>query len=331
MLSINENQPLPLMAFLDLIYGKNPNFNQDIYSELKRIIGGDFIKSISDMRAITMRLDRQSFPTPALFRFDQNDISFVKINDFNCPVDRHDFSVALPAANNGFYEPHLVDCFKKLIRPNDIIFDIGANLGFHTFLFSKLIGADGRCFAFEPNSENCRNIILGCEYNKINNITLFSIALSDVLGWVYFSSHIGSNGGFSDAKHSASQGYGSVVQTFTLDGLKNNIPDPDFIKIDVEGAEYKSLRGGQIMIARSRPIIVAEFSMEMTQRISQIPPSDYLNWIVSLGYEIFIINKSPFEFKKIIFKDNLIEGWGDLSRIEDLLFIPVEKKCLLSN
>lgn len=314
--------------FFELVYGKNGQLDDAVRQRIQGILGKDVIESMEDIRAVTMSMDRQSHPTPLIVRFSEQDIRFASINGIECPVDRYDLSVSAPSAFTGSFEPHLIESFKKVCRPGSIVLDIGANVGYHTLFLSQLAGESGRVFAFEPNSENCRIILLGAEHNLVTNIILVPIALSDSRGWAYFSSHIGSNGGLVSQQFATLQGHGTVVPTFKLDDL--SLPNVDVIKIDVEGAEYKALKGGEELLTRSRPAIFCEFSMEMIPRVSDVSPVDFLEWIVGMDYKIFLLDRNTCQPVPVDSLSTLFAEWSDLGRIEDMLFLPLEKTFLLN-
>ncbi len=323
------NLAIALNDFLRLVYGNNNELNDSVRQTIRNTLGKDTLESITDIRAITMALDRQIFPTPMIVRFSTEDVKFALINGIECPVDRHDVSVSAPSASTGSYEPHLVACFGKICLPGSVVFDIGANMGYHSLLLSKMAGENGRVYAFEPNSENCRFILLASEHNRISNITLVPIALSDQRGWAHFSTHIGSNGGFVSQENVALHGHGTVVPTFTLDEM--SLPNVDVIKIDVEGAEYKALKGGEALLLRSRPAIVCEFSISMVQSVSGGAPADFLNWIESMDYNIFVLDRDSLRPVPVDSISALFNCWGSLARIEDLLFLPREKNHLIES
>src|SRR5438132_27841 len=58
----------------------------------------------------------------------------------------------------GTYEQYMQDAFAKLIRPGEIIYDVGAHAGYHSLLCGLLVGSTGRVFAFEPHPLNCSSI-----------------------------------------------------------------------------------------------------------------------------------------------------------------------------
>lgn len=314
---------------LTLIYGVNGQLTGEVRRSIREALGTRLVTSVADVRRITMALDRQKFPTPVSIRFAGSDLRFALINGISCPVDRHDISVSVPGAAMGSWEPHLVACFRRICRQGSTAFDIGANVGYHTLVLAQLVGPEGACYAFEPNSENCRLILLGAEKNGFANVKLMPIALSDQPGWAYFSPHIGSNGGFATRNAELTDGCGVVVPMFMLDDLR--LPPPDIIKVDVEGAEYRVLRGAEKSIARSRPAIVSEFSLEMTSRVSRVTGAQYLEWIAALGYDIFLLDRSSAQMISVPSVATFLADWRSLIRIEDLLFMPREKSHLIAS
>jgi len=319
---------ISLDSFLHLIYGSNAKLTENVWQTVRGSLGKDVVENMSDIRNVIMTLDRQSFPTPLDVRFTAADLGSAQINGISCPVDRHDASVSGPSAITGFWEPHLVACFRRICQRGSIAFDIGANVGYHTLMLAQLVGAEGMCYAFEPNSENCRLILLGVEQNQFANVKLMPIALSDRPGWAYFSRHVGSNGGFATRDAELGDGRGVVVPVFMLDDLQ--LPPPDLIKVDVEGAEYRVLKGAEKSIGRGRPIIISEFSLEMTSRVSGVPGAQYLEWIAALEYDIFLLDRVTSQLVSIPSVPSFLAGWGSHIRIEDLLFVPREKSHLIA-
>jgi hypothetical protein len=114
-------------------------------------------------------------------------------------------------------------------------------------------------------------------------------------------------------------GFGFIVPIRRLDDIAPSTTK--LIKIDVEGAEISVLRSGLKTLHRDRPSIIMEFSCEMVQRVSGIEPREALLWVENLGYEISVIQKSDGEVCPTT-AAQLINNWGALTRIEDLLLSP---------
>lgn len=146
------------------------------------------------------------------------------------------------------YEKQIL--FSKMIKRDSVVFDIGANAGFHTLLFSGLVGDKGRVFAFEPSARNIRYLKQHLELNGCGNVKVIEAAVSDKNGFAFLKEGIG---GLYD--HLAKEG-DYKVKTFSLDDLvlKDAVP-PDYIKINAEGSEMLILSGAQNILTEYSPTI----------------------------------------------------------------------------
>ena len=151
----------------------------------------------------------------------------------------------------GSYEYEKQKLFQKIVRPGDVVYDIGANAGFYSLLASVLTGPDGHVFSFEPLPENIRNIREHLKLNRIKNCTLHEVAVSSRDGEALFDPS-------SDRCTSHLSTTGTIrVRTVMLDSLlaRQEIRPPDLMKIDIEGAEYDCLQGCAGVIQQYRPVI----------------------------------------------------------------------------
>ena len=264
-------------------------------------------------------LDQQTAASPVLIRWGTDDLQLVDVAGCALTLDRADASVSAQIAD-GAYEPHVAATLDRLLRPGAVFVDVGANVGYHTVRAAQAVGR-GRVLAVEANPENARLIVHTVEANGLDNVEVLPFALAGHLGHVTFGSHIGSNGGFlaSDAA-TASSGRGTLVPTIAMDSL--GLERVDVVKIDVEGAEALVIDGSVEVIARHRPTFVMEFSVEMTQRVSDRDPRDHLQRFVGWGYSIAVIDRHSNQSVNVESVDELLAGWGDLVRIEDLLLTP---------
>lgn len=118
-------------------------------------------------------------------------------------------------------------------------FDIGANVGYYTLLFSVLTGQTGKVFAFEPLPTNVELLCQHVRINRCGNAQIFDLALTDLEREASFAEHESSGIGHLDASGNLK------VLCATLDGLfrENEILMPDVLKLDVEGAELVVIKG----------------------------------------------------------------------------------------
>jgi FkbM family methyltransferase len=150
----------------------------------------------------------------------------------------------------GFYEYKKQRWISREVRPNSVFLDIGANVGFYSLLASKLVGS-GKVFAFEPAPRNVSYLRKHLALNRVTNVEVLAIAVSDRNGISSFETE---ETGFMC--HLSSEGK-ITVPTATLDSLveEGKVLPPDYVKMDIEGAELLALRGGSRTFQRFRPVL----------------------------------------------------------------------------
>lgn len=162
----------------------------------------------------------------------------------------------------GTWEPETQDCAREWIRPGFVVFDVGVHKGFFTLLAASLVKDQGRVVAFEPHPGNRRMTLSNTALNQdlATRIKVEPLAISDQTGTERFEcGHDGSStAALTRAKTGGDSG-GVEVQTVTLDEYiaTSNIR-PDFIKMDIEGAEKFALRGMIETLAHVRPAVLIE-------------------------------------------------------------------------
>ena len=274
----------------------------------------------SMVRRVLGSVDQQRSPTPFSVRLSNDDVAYVTVDGIAVALDKADRSVSGPIINDGFWEPHVEHVLRRFLEPGSVFVDIGANVGWHTALASAVVGVDGDVYAIEPNPDNARLIAHTIERNSLSNVHLVPIALGESTGFASFRTAIGSNGGFLDHDERDSLDPNvTIVPTMRFDDL--DIPRVDVVKIDVEGAEPLVFRGATATIERDRPVIVFEFSCEMTERVSGVAPRDHLEMFASYGYTLSLIERPAGTLVSVDDVDRLLEEWGDRTRIEDFIAV----------
>ncbi len=150
----------------------------------------------------------------------------------------------------GSYEADKQQLISKLPLEATTVLDIGANVGFFSILLSRLVGAKGKVIAFEPLPRNIDFIEQHIRLNQIENIQIYSAALSNKSGVMKFSLSDYHEQGRLDENGDLE------VSVTTLDSLKDITNSVSFVKIDVEGAEASVLRGGKNFFKYHRPTIL---------------------------------------------------------------------------
>ena len=272
----------------------------------------------SSVRQALGSVDRQRSPSPFSVRLSKADVAYVSVEGIEVALDTADRSVSAAIIADGFWEPHVEHVLRRFLAPGSVFVDIGANVGWHTFLASGIVGADGLVYAIEPNPDNARLIAHTIHRNELSNVQLVPFALGESTGFAAFRSAIGSNGGlFGQDEFDYLDPNVTIVPTMRFDDLA--IARVDVIKIDVEGAEPIVLRGAAATIERDHPVIVFEFSCEMTERVGGVSPRDHLQMFESYGYELSLIEKPTGALVPVDDIDRLLADWGSRTRIEDFV------------
>ena len=170
----------------------------------------------------------------------------------------------------GTYETGKQDAVRRLARPGMTIFDIGANAGFYTLAFSRLVGAQGRVYAFEPLAENVVNLLRHVAINNADNVTVIQAAAAHQPGIVAFQRAANNATG----RITGSGWY--QVPAISLDDLiqKGTLPVPDIVKMDVEGAESRVLEGALSLLRSKNTVWLIAIHDEEQARHCQAILSD---------------------------------------------------------
>ena len=161
-----------------------------------------------------------------------------------------------------------IPLLKTFVKPTDICWDIGANAGTYTLHLSRLAA---KVFAFEPVPHSLDILQDVTRRARLTNVVSRSLALSDKVGRAKMAVPVeGFYGGFYIASLDAA---GALdVETSTIDALiAQGVPEPDFIKCDVEGAEHLVLDGARALLERRHPIWLLEtFRDDMVTRMQSL-------------------------------------------------------------
>jgi len=153
------------------------------------------------------------------------------------------------------FEEHELELLPNFVRPGDVCWDIGANSGMYTVPLARL--AD-RVFAFEPVPHSFEILERVARRARLRNVTMRPVAIADFEG--VSRMRIPTEGFYGGYYLAALDQQGSVpVDVASIDGLiADGVPEPDFIKCDVEGAETRVIDGARRLLGRRRPIWLLE-------------------------------------------------------------------------
>ena len=177
----------------------------------------------------------------------------------------------------GTYEADKQAVISKLVNPGMVVWDVGANAGFYTVAFSRLVGREGRVFAFEPFAENADHILRHLKLNELSNTVLVQAALSGEDGLAAFEP-----GRLNAEGRIVREDTSYLVPSYTADSFVHGNPAarPDLLKIDVEGAEADLLAGAGDLLEDCAPtIVLALHGEDVSVRCFRI--------LRDLGYDVY--------------------------------------------
>jgi FkbM family methyltransferase len=164
---------------------------------------------------------------------------------------------------NGTYERRYVDFFCSVIREGDVVVDVGAYIGYFSLLASGRVGAKGRVYSFEPIPRNFERLKRNLEVNKTKNIRAYNLGLSDRDETLSFtvpreipaqSSLAASWSELTKGAKLTKDTVKAKLTTFDRFGKDAGLNKVDIIKIDVDGAELKVLKGMRKTLTKSTDI-----------------------------------------------------------------------------
>jgi FkbM family methyltransferase len=183
-------------------------------------------------------------------------------------------------------EPQTRNWFINNIKNSDIVFDVGANIGMYSILFSQY---SNNTYCFEPTQTYDNFLKPNLDKNQIKNVKTFKLALSDKIG--NFNENI-----------FMIWGENPVHDNFnftTLDDFstKNNVI-PNYIKIDVDGYDFEVLKGAKNLLLNNNIIVCVEINYALHTR--GYKESDILNFMDEINYQNFLkLDNENYFFKKI--------------------------------
>ena len=159
----------------------------------------------------------------------------------------------------GSYEVEIQTYINKHLKTGAVVYDIGAHHGFYSLICGKLVGENGFIYSFEPHPKNFIILKKNISVNHFQNVFPFEYAISKNSAIVEFSDTANSQANTYIHSSPLNQDSNNKlhIQSISINTLyvEKSIRLPDFIKIDVEGAEYDVLLGAENVIRLATPVI----------------------------------------------------------------------------
>lgn len=207
-----------------------------------------------------------------------------------------------------------------IINEDDVIFDIGANMGYYTILYN--LNYSLTVYSFEPIEKNFNYLIKNLEQNGISADKAYQIGLSDEekMETFYYDERIHSAASMRDLDCLQDKKTKPVIcKVRTLDNFcrENNVKKIDFIKCDAEGSEFLIYKGGCKTIEELRPVVFSELCASHMHMFNHTP-NEVIELFKERDYACFEVDPEKRQL-------NMINNITLETRITNYLFVPKEK------
>lgn len=176
------------------------------------------------------------------------------------------------------WEADLIRLFEANVRAGAAVVDVGANVGFHSVVLSRLVGPSGAVHAFEPLPVTIDILRANLWRHGCDNVTVHEAAATDRVGVAEMAPD-------AEGRSGARLAHGGItVATTTLDEALDGRAI-DILKVDVEGAEPLVLAGARTVLAAS-PNVLAVVEFRNETHLDGSAPEDVLAGYESLGFRL---------------------------------------------
>lgn len=235
---------------------------------------------------------------------------------------------------NRIYEELETALVKKLVKKEDVVIDLGANIGYYTLIFAKLVGKKGKVYAFEPESDNFDILKKNVNSNGYQNVVLIQKAVLNKEKKI--NMYVLKDNKGSHRIDKPSRGEFNIIQIIatSLDKYFEDSEDKiNFIKMDVEGSESKVINGMKKVLEKTKNLIImTEFSPHAIKKSGMLP-EEFIKILNENDFEVFHINRRksklvPLEINQLLQEYNVErENHTNLLCVKGNRLVEVKKIC----
>jgi FkbM family methyltransferase len=193
---------------------------------------------------------------------------WAKVHGLPLLTNVHDNGIGTSLFFQDRYAQARVSQIQEVVKEGDVVIDIGANIGYFTILLAKLVGPEGRVYAFEPDPRSFRLLRRTIKKNGWSHVIAEQKAVSNKAGEILLYQ---TPSWTSNALVPGRENISTVrVPVITLD---DTICEPvDFIKMDTDGSEPLIIQGAKKLISQSPNLkMLVEYEPENLKRYLNNP------------------------------------------------------------
>ena len=238
---------------------------------------------------------------------------FLIIDRHKLYIDKKDTAVSQELLLSGTWEEFETNLFKNNIKPDDIVIDIGAHIGYYTLIAARLVGQKGKVYAFEPNPDTFQILKRNVKENGYKNVVLINKAISDKDSEAKLFLNK-SNTGDHRLYDSKDNRKFVDVSTISLDSyFRDKNKKINLIKMDIQGSEVKAFKGGLKTIRKNKYIKIITEIWPMGISLAGNTISQYLDMLANENFKYYEIDEKKKRLKDI----NLLNIYNNTKREKD--------------
>lgn len=223
------------------------------------------------------------------------------------------------------YEAELSAIILKFVKPGSVFLDIGANVGYFTLLAAKTVGISGHVYSIEPSPVIRKELIRNLQLNNYEN----RISIYDIAAWNKTDDLIFNQGPLHHQGISSFRKLDEPLCQFKAHAmpLEQVVPYKDkkinFIKLDIEGAEYQALIGMKDIISECRPYMAMELTYKYLSQLGH-SSADVLDLLIKeYKYKVY-----EYTYSGKFYEANLEKLRQETSEQFNIFLAPEEKKVI---
>ncbi|MEM2613326.1 MAG: FkbM family methyltransferase [Nitrososphaerota archaeon] len=222
----------------------------------------------------------------------ENFVTFAKVRGHKMALYLSNNEISNALFIYGSYEENETEILERIIKRGDVVVDIGANIGYYTLIFARLVGKDGKVFAFEPEPTNFKLLKINVLKNGYDNVIFERKAVTHKTNSVKL--YVSDKPGNHRIYESTNNPNFLIVDSISLDDYFNNLNEKNkinVIKMDIEGAEYAAFKGMTSLLLNNPNVkIVTEFNPERL-KAAGINPKKYLRILFKYRFSLYDIKR----------------------------------------
>jgi FkbM family methyltransferase len=192
---------------------------------------------------------------------------------------------------NGIYEPLETRLVEAVIRPGDVVVDIGAHIGYYTLLAARAAGPGGHVFAFEPERDNFELLQRNVAENGYANVSCENKAVASSAGreTLFISPY---NTGDHRIAAADSERERQVVEAVSLDGFfAGRGTAVSVIKMDIQGRELDALEGMRNLLESNEDVLMFTELSPVALEEAGTTVQEFLTALEGEGFDLYEIDE----------------------------------------